>query len=405
VGAPFEGRGEVVRRRESLIWAAFLFVAVALVMMFFRAPLWASFIEIGLAFALVVASLRDEYRIRRRGTLRVDLEGLRIDGDLVASRRSVGTAYMLAAEQPTVRVVRALRTLSLSSPALDVVLESEDQAHALLAALDFGLGESVATFRATRGSRWIAALAAGFFPPIVILICGPFLRHLGLLSALMVSEAVLAAFMFLTFGRLFTQVEVGSDGILLRSLGKRRFISYRSIQGASIQGRLISLALRTGERIRLDLLGAFSEQERSRDALTQRIEQARDAFVASKDTAGTEALVAPGGRDVNQWVRDVRALARARDYREARVDSERLWNVVTDASAAPATRAGAAVALASAPEGDARARLRVASEACADPRLRAALVRVADGASASSLADALASLVDVEQPAGEPTCR
>jgi hypothetical protein len=270
----------------------------------------------------------------------------------------------------------------------------------LLSALGFGLGESVATFRATRGSRWIAAAAAGFFPPVILLIGSPLLRHLGMLSALVVSETVLAVFMLLTFGRLVTRVEVGSDGVLLRSLGKRRFISYRSLQSATVRGRLISLALRTGERIRLDLLGAFTEQERSRDALTQRIEEARAAFVASKDTAGTEALVAPGGRTVGQWVRDVRALARAHDYREAHVESDRLWNVVTDASAAPATRAGAAVALASAPEGDARARLRVASEACADPRLRAALVQVADGASDDALADALSSLVEVEHPPG-----
>jgi hypothetical protein len=381
----------------SLLLGALPLVALALTMMFFQAPLWGSLIELGLAFALMVAHLRDEYRVHRRGVLRVDLDGLRLDGSLVAPRRRIWSAYMLATERPTIRIDYGPWTWSSSSH-FDVALETEDQAGALLGALGFGLGESVATFRATRGSRWVATALALLASPIILLIGSPLLRHLGMLPGLLVSDAVLIAVMLLTVGRLLTRVAVGSDGILLRSLGSRRFISYRSIEGASVDGRLISMTLRTGERIRLDLLGAFSEQERSRDALTQRIEEARAAFAASKDTAGTEALVAPGGRTVGQWVRDVRALARARDYREARVESQRLWNVVTDASAAPATRAGAAVALASAPEGDAKARLRVASEACADPRLRAALVRVADGASDEALADALASLVDVEHP-------
>jgi hypothetical protein len=400
VGAPFEGRGEVIRRRASLLGGALVFFAVAMTMALFRAPLWCGFIEIALGVTLVLAFLRDDYRVHRRGALRADVDGLRCEGKLVAPRRKIGTAYMLATERPTIRVEPDFRTRKPLSPRFDVVLETEEQARALLGALGFGVSESVATFHATRGSRWIAALLGGVLPPAILLIGGPLLRHLGLFPALLVSEAILAVSLFVTLGRIHTRVEVGSDGILLRSPGKRRFISYRALHTASVRGRSISLALRTGEQVRLDLLGAFSEQERSRDALTQRIEEARAAFVASKDTAGTEALVAPGGRTVGQWVRDVRALARARDYREARVESERLWNVVTDASAAPATRAGAAVALASAPEADAKARLRVASEACADPRLRAALVRVADGGSDDALSDALAPLVDIEHPAG-----
>jgi len=167
-----------------------------------------------------------------------------------------------------------------------------------------------------------------------------------------------------------------------------------------VQSRLILLTLRSGRRIRLDLLGSFAEEERSRDALAHRIEEARTVFVKSKDTANAEALVAPGGRTVEGWLREVRGLARARDYREARLDRDKLWNVVWDASAPPAPRAGAAVAIASASDADSRARLRVASEACADPKLRVALARVADEADDEDLVEALSWLVDEESAAG-----
>lgn len=74
--------------------------------------------------------------------------------------------------------------------------------------------------------------------------------------------------------------------------------------------------------------------------------------------------------------------------------TERLWRVVHDPSLPAASRAGAAVALADTPEGDTGARLRVAAEACADPRLRVALARGADGAHDGELEDALAPLLD-----------
>jgi hypothetical protein len=74
------------------------------------------------------------------------------------------------------------------------------------------------------------------------------------------------------------------------------------------------------------------------------------------------------------------------------VDPQRLLRVATDAAAPAATRAGAALALAPAMGDDDRARLRVASETCADPRLRVALLRVAEGAPPEDVDEAVAAV-------------
>jgi hypothetical protein len=373
----------------SLLWGALVFVAVAAAMTFFRAPGWAAFVELSLAFALILAFSSEGFRVRRAARLHADMEGLRVDAKLVVVRSEIATAYLLATEQPTVRVVP---TSWPQLRALDVVLDDEGPASALLEALGFASGHSIASFRAMRVSWWIVAAGFSFFVPAVVGV-GTLVHFLGRWPGFVTFHALYVCLSLLLVARISTRVDVGSDGILLRRLGERRFISYGALEGASVHGRQISLSVRPGKRLRLRLLGTGSEAEISRDALLRRIEEAQAAFVASRDTEGTEALIAPGGRAVAEWVRDIRALARARDYREARVETERLWNVVGDASAAPATRAGAAVALATAAENDARARLRVASEACADPKLRTALVRVADGASDEALAEALAPLV------------
>jgi hypothetical protein len=391
VSAAFEGRGEVIQRRISLLVGALLFVAVAMGMTFFRAPGWAIFVELGLAFALVVAFAAEGFRTRREGSLRADPDGLWLDGKLVAARRAVVTAYLLATERPLLHVVTRPSSLI---PAFDVAVDDDAQARALLEAIGFSVRQSVATFRATYGSRWIAAAVMLLSPLPLVWVTHPLLRHLGMFPGAIAAEAVVLGFVGLVVGRLSTRVDVGTDGILLRRLGERRFISYRTLDEASVRGRLILLSLRTGERVRLDVMGAFSEEERSRDALAQRIEEARAAFVERNYTATAEAWVAPGGRPVASWLREVRALARARDYREARIDADRLWRVVGDPSAPPATRAGAAIALTGTVDGDARARLRVAADACADPKLRVALGRVADGATDADVEEALASLVE-----------
>jgi hypothetical protein len=209
------------------------------------------------------------------------------------------------------------------------------------------------------------------------------------------ARAVLLSAVFLyAFLRTFWRVDVGSDGVLLRRhVGGQRFFAYGSMESAVAAGpNTMILTVRSGEVIRLTI-GAWSDRSQLRDALVERIEEARATFAQDHGIETSEALVAPGGRDLERWLKEIRALANARDYRETRLDEERLWRVVDDATARPATRAGAAIALSTLDE-PSRMRLRVAAEACAEPKLRVALTRVAEGASDVELEEALAPLLE-----------
>jgi hypothetical protein len=218
------------------------------------------------------------------------------------------------------------------------------------------------------------------------------LHHAVSLASWLVLGLVPVIMLFL---RDATRVNVGSDGVLIRRFGEQRFVSYASVNAITASGgRTIRLALSSGEDLLLTL-GPGGAQGHLRDVLVERLEEARDAFARAGGSRNAEALVDPGGRAPLRWLREVRALASARDYRETRLDEEWLWRVMDDAAASPGVRAGAAVAL-SALDHASRVRIRVAAEACAEPRLRVALTRVADGATDEELEDALAPLLEAE---------
>jgi hypothetical protein len=392
VGASFEGRGEVLRRRWSLVAGAAVFYAISWLMVYARAPAWAALTEQGLALTLLVVFAMGLYRRQETGWVHADERGVRLNGQPVASRRRIASAYLLSSERPSVHVVVR------SGVHFDVRFEDEGPARRFLDALGFGIGQSAVTFQAAYGSVRRRVMALLLFLAILetfaLAVVPRLARPVGV-AGLLPTYALLLAALALFTARFRVRVDVGSDGVMLRRLGERRFVSFRELESASVEGRAIVLTLaRTGERVTLSG-GMSQEQAASREALVRRIEEARamHADAGDGDLGAAEAFVAPGGRTVDRWLREVRALARARDYREARVDTERLWRMLTDASAPPATRVGAAVALSSANDGETRERLRVASETCADPRLRVALGCVADGADDDEIEAALTSLL------------
>jgi hypothetical protein len=350
------------------------------------APSWARVVYQALALTLVWAFTRDGYRGRRTGLLRADADGLRLDGTMVAPRAKIASAFVLAEGERIVRVVLR-RQLSI-----DAVVEDEERARPLVDALGFGIGQSIATFRARYGGRLrmilfaITAALAGAAASIV-------LQRWGTSIALVVVAAVVLGVFLPLQLRLTANVDVGSDGVLVRRLGEQRFLPYSTLEKATAEhaGDIV-LALPQGESIRLSMGSASM-----RDALVERIEEARAAFATSHGGGTAETLVAPGGRTVARWLEDLRALASARGYRQPRVEPEQLWRVVDDPRAPVTSRAGAAVAIAGTKDADARARLRVASEACADPRLRVALSRIAEAEMDADVEEALESLVEKQR--------
>jgi hypothetical protein len=139
-----------------------------------------------------------------------------------------------------------------------------------------------------------------------------------------------------------------------------------------------------------------------RDAVLARIGEAREAFRARGPAADVSALVGRGTRTRADWLA---ALTRLRDaeggYRDAVVREDDLWRVVEDPSAPEDARGGAALVLRGALDDAGKARVRVAAEATASPKLRFALDAAAGDAHEENLRAALSDLADEDgEPAG-----
>jgi hypothetical protein len=382
----FEGPGEVLRRRISLLIGALVLFALSVALRDAGAPGWGVLVEQTLAICLLVSFSLNRYRAIRRGILHASAGGLQQDGVTVVERSRVAAAFLLSPEDSVVRII-----LRRALP-VDVRLESEEKARALLTALGLGTGH-VATFEARYGGRRrplagavAAVAAAGALGASSALLHGG-----GMASAARLVLLWAAALSF--YLRSFVRVDVGSDGVLLRRVGEQRFLSYNSIVGASVDERgAVVLTMRSEGEIRLSM-ATSPDKVQLRDTFLERIEDGRTAFARERRAEGAEALIAPGRRSVSLWMKDVRALAGPLHYRETRLDQDRLWQVVDDATASPATRAGAALAIA-VHDQPSRLRLRVAAEACAQPKLRVALTRVSEGASDPELEEVLAPLLE-----------
>ncbi|WP_437294821.1 hypothetical protein [Sorangium sp. So ce426] len=175
-------------------------------------------------------------------------------------------------------------------------------------------------------------------------------------------------------------VHIGTDGVMLKSAFRRRFLPHRAIvQVAHTQGgvggayHFVKIALRHGESIAVP---AASSAEAT--ALIERI-QAAQAAVAMQDRARLLEVIARNGRPLAEWKRALGSLVARTGYRTAGNDLEEVLRIVEDGSAPPEQRVAAA--LAARPHGGAAVerRIRVAAEASAEPTLRLALEKVSAG--------------------------
>jgi hypothetical protein len=349
------------------------------------APEWGVLVQWSLGLALLAAFFSRRYLRHHEGPVRLDDVELTVPGTRMATRARIRGAYLSSTEEPLVRVDCRL------ARALEVRFFSNEDARAFVAALGFGVNQSVVSFRVFHGGGarlWMTMLSVA----VVWSIVGAFtartlLRQEGAsLTAGLTLPLLLVAILAIQV-RSSGLLDVGADGLLLRRLAARRFISYSALDEVSAVDGFLGLALSSGERIRLHA-GARAA------AVASRIEEARNAFREGRDRV--DPLIDPAGRTVDRWLSDLRS-ARPVAYRDAHLDADNLWRVL-DSTGAPATRrAGAALALSPSLDDASRGRLRVAAEACAEPRLRVVLERVAGGASDAELEEALAPLIEAER--------
>ncbi|MFT3772007.1 MAG: hypothetical protein QM820_41905 [Minicystis sp.] len=201
---------------------------------------------------------------------------------------------------------------------------------------------------------------------------------LGLIRALQRREAV-----------------VGTDGIVFRRALRKLRIPYDEVTGVLPDARGVRLLRRGASPVVLPTQGAVDgplperraapgvhvpEAEARRNALLARIEEA----MAMRDQG---AVARPGldlldrrGRSIAAWREELaKLLDEGAGYRRTGLTAGDLAGVVEDASASVERRIAAAVALATKPEDEARQRVRIAAQACADDELRRALESAAEG--------------------------
>jgi len=233
---------------------------------------------------------------------------------------------------------------------------------------------AVAVTARTRGA--VAALGAASVAMVAWTLFSP--EGPAFLGAL---AAYLAAAMSTPFLlRRVSRIAVGLDGVWVRDASHAHFFAYRDLEGARARGADLELVGKGGRGVlRLQMHG---DDAGRRDEVLARLQ---DAIVRSRagDTRGAEMLVRamPAREIVASAGGDAR-------YRLPSISRQQLWDLVESAATDGATRTAAAEALAIQIDDADRARLRVAAQQCAEPRVRIALAALADEEAAAEAAAA-----------------
>jgi hypothetical protein len=299
-------------------------------------------------------------------------EGIAVDGELRVPRAAIAEAYF----QPRPAASTGRSTLRVEGRFHQILFETEveHEGHALV--LLKGLGLDAASRRASfdgassLGARARIQTVAGFF--IAMFVLG-LMRGLRFPPEILPLLAIPVALLFAVPSR----IVVGIDGLLVTWLWQKRFIPMSDIRSVlPDRDRTIRILRNDGTEETLYTSGArkhrsWSESaERHRDAVYARIHEALYAFRESAAVAEITGLLRRGERPVPAWVALLRQLrAKEGGYRDVAVRADDLWHVLED----PSAPAGAAFILRHGLDNPGKARVRVAAEATASPKLRVAL--------------------------------
>ncbi|HTQ48797.1 MAG TPA: hypothetical protein VMI75_38830, partial [Polyangiaceae bacterium] len=203
------------------------------------------------------------------------------------------------------------------------------------------------------------------------------------------------AFQVVSSARSRFRVDPLHDGVRLQRLGETRLVRYAELGSVGVEGKRLAIRLRSKLVFRVNTgMRDVNDVRELRDEILRRMDFVRyEEPPLPAPEHDDEPLLAPGGRSIDRWLSDLRAMAGDANYRDAAMSPERLWHVVENKHASPAVRAGAAIVLV-AGEGAARAhdRLHAIAAVCEDNHLRVALDRIARKAEDHDLRRALEPL-------------
>ncbi len=350
-----------------------------------------------LIFSAVLHLMNLQRKPRERrvpAMVRASSTELRVGDREIARARITRALYLppLLRTPPTVRVERKRRL------PIELVVHDEQQGRQLLRALGMDAAQSVASFRGmsrAMGRPWL--MSVGFFAIMPVIFAFAWL--LPQLSPLSVPLLIGLA---MTLALFPSRIEIGADGVLVKWMWLRRFIPTSDIAGVGHYAQSLGqnkyvgakLTLRSGEEVNLPIGNRWSDALAY--GLVERIREAVDVYKRG-DVESAAALLDRRDRTIPQWIAMLKGVgAGAATLRTAAIDTERLWHLLESAGAPPKQRAAAAIALSSCDEQDAKARIRIAANAVAEPKLRVVL-EAASQSDEAAIEQAMQELDEVPQ--------
>jgi hypothetical protein len=333
--------------------------------------------------------------------VRADARGVMV-ADRFVPRSRLRAGFVLPGEGRSPRVLLRQR---LGLP-LELQTGSQEEARALLRALGLDVSQTVADFRILSRARADPMVVFGMTLGVMVLgallgaAMGSIVRGLGpiffVIPVLLMTAVLIVP----------THLRVGADGFEIRWMSTRRFVRYDEIAYLSRydkgwgRSRIIGLdlSLRSGETLQLPVQDGNWDSDQI-GLIEERIREGQDSLRRG-DTVTDAALLERGARGMSDWVAELWAIGTDANVtlRTAPIPKDRLLRVVEDPSLGSSARAAAAVALRADLDDDARARLRVVGESTAEPRLRVAIEKAANGADRSELEAALAEVEGEPHP-------
>jgi len=322
----------------------------------------------------------------RPGALTVDAEGLTLERAGRARRillADITDGWLSPFENEVV-----LR--QKSGDLVQARLANLDDGRAILAAA--GLDAARRTLRMSLGrATWLAVLTWVFGYPVVSVLAMvvTVFSSVPALASLHTALAVGGTYLLYRGLRaLFGpgEIVIGADGVIARSGGRVRFVGYDRLVSVDVEPSRVILHDADGGVV---IARARKLDAALMDVIHARVEDARAAFRAGDPGAQALAQLDRQGRDPGAWAAALRGvLEPAGDYRRPVLTRDQLTAVLESPAAPAARRLAAAVALHCGDDAEGRARIRVAAEACANPQLRVALGRAAEGDVAAALEEA-----------------
>lgn len=313
------------------------------------------------------------------GELAVTGDAITLDGRALVRRADLTQGSIVPDRD---RTIVHLERRGRFAPPLYLVVPDESSGQEVLRELGFDPASSAIEMRMGSG---LASLHTG----------AQFAWLLGPLALTMALSAVVGTFagplaipialagIAVVIGVAFTpmKVRVGTDGIVTRWLGRRRFVPFSEIESAEPRverhGRKrffgVYVTLRSGEVLKLPA-GRSEVGESDAMRLAKRI---ADARVARESGVAAKAALERGTRDSREWLHALRGVGNAGALRTPAIPREVLLRVLEDGAMDETTRVGAAVAVLADEDDATLARVRRAANVTASPNLRVALERIA----------------------------